>query len=408
MIACGDGLDIALAKQQVLVAIDVDFESRLRKEEHPVAILHQSHVGTGQQHICPDASLGGLCGGRWNQQTRSRLALRCTGNDHDEAIARQIDADGSFGNGVKVRGFGHRETSYRGSWCAGIVRAVDAEGLIDWAERMLKDSDAIDHWQKERERIEAEELLAFVLGHDFDLEDDIPLKAQAKFEPLVHRRVTGEPTQLIIGLCEFRGMQLKVGPGVFIPRDSSEFLAQQAIVRLKRRKGGVLVDMACGIGPVALAAAREVPSATVIGSDLSPEQIAMARANARRLGVKVKFVSGDMFASVPKTLLGKVDVISVHPPYVAKKELRELPDEIVKFEPKSVLSDGSADGLFLVQASVAASRSWLRPGGSLLIEVSPDRSKAVMREMRRGGLTDVKSSMDSGFKVTRVLSGKNP
>lgn len=288
------------------------------------------------------------------------------------------------------------------------MRAVDAEGLIDWAERVLKDSDAIDHWQKDRERIEAEELLAFVLGHDFDLVDDIPIKVQAKWEPLVHRRATGEPSQLIIGTVEFRGMTLKVGPGVFIPRDSSEYLAQQAIKRLKRRKEGVLVDMACGIGPVALAVSHEVPNAVVIGSDLSADQIRLARSNARTIGCSAKFVVGDLFEPVPKKLRGTVDVITLHPPYVAKTELKELPDEIVKFEPRSVLTDGSKDGLFLVKATVDAARAWLRKGGSLLIEVSPDRSKAVMREMRRGGLTDVKSSMDAGFKVTRVLSGKNP
>ena len=286
---------------------------------------------------------------------------------------------------------------------------MDAEGLIDWAERVLLDSEAIDHWQKERERIEAEELLMWVLGHDFELEDDISLADQAKFEPLIARRATGEPNQLITGVVDFRGMELIVHPGTFIPRDSSEFLARQAVKKLKRRKrGGVLVDMACGTGPVALAAANEVENVTVVGADLSPEAIKNARANARKLGLKAKFVESDLFSAVPVSLRGRVDVVTLHPPYVAKEEMEELPDEIRLFEPMIVLSDGSDDGLGLVHDTVAASLEWLRPGGSMMIEVSPDRSKSVAKAMRKGGLEDVESTTDKGFKVTRVLIGKNP
>jgi release factor glutamine methyltransferase len=288
------------------------------------------------------------------------------------------------------------------------VRAVDAEGVLDWAERRLVDSEAIDHWQKDRERIEAEELLAHALGKDFDLEDDVPLTAQAKFEKFIARRVKGEPNQLIIGSAEFRGMKLIVRPGTFIPRDSSEFLAEQAIRRLRKRKRPVLVDMACGVGPVALSVAHELKHASVIGADLSPEAIKTARANARALGLTVKFVESDLFAKVPAHVRGNVDVVSLHPPYVAKKEMKELPDEIRLYEPVIVLSDGSSDGLGLVHATVKASKQWLRPGGSLLIEVSPDRARAVTEAMKKGGLKEVKSTMDKGFKVTRVLVGKNP
>ena len=285
---------------------------------------------------------------------------------------------------------------------------VDAEGLIDWAERVLLDSDAIDHWQKERERIDAEELLEFALGHDFDLEDDVPLPVQGRFEKMVIRRATGEPTQLIKGYTEFRGLKLIQRPGTFTPRDSSEFLAEQAIKRIRRRKDPVVVDMACGTGPVALAVKHEVPAATVYGADIAADAIRDARANARKLGIGAKFVCGDMFQPLPKGLRGKVDAITIHPPYVAKGELRDLPDEIKLFEPVHVLTDGSKEGMGLVEMTVAAAPEWLGPGGWLLIEVSPDRARAVMSVMRRGGLEDVRSHMDKGFKVTRVLAGRNP
>jgi release factor glutamine methyltransferase len=283
---------------------------------------------------------------------------------------------------------------------------VDAEGLIDWAERVLSDSDAIDHWQTEAERIEAEELLTHVLGHDFDLEDDITLSQQGKFEKLVARRATGEPTQLIVGKVDFRGLDLMTRPGTFIPRDSSEYLAAQAIQRLRRRPKPVAIDLACGTGPVALSIKHEVKRSAVYGADLSVPSISLARANARKLKLGVTFVSGDLFKPLPPTIRGTVDVITLHPPYVGKNELRELPDEIRKFEPRGVLTDGSSEGLGLVEKTCAEAPGWLRPGGWLLIEVSPDRARAALSVMRKAGFKDLKSTMDRGFKVTRVLVGR--
>ncbi|MEX0990952.1 MAG: HemK/PrmC family methyltransferase [Actinomycetota bacterium] len=283
---------------------------------------------------------------------------------------------------------------------------MDAEGLIDWAERVLLDSEAIDHWQKERERIEAEELLAHVLGQDFDLEDDVPLAVQAKFEKSIARRAKGEPNQLIVGIAEFRGLDLIAKPGTFIPRDSSEFLAAEAIRRLKRKQLPVAVDMACGTGPVALAIANEVKGATVYGADLDPGSVRTARANARKLGLTVTFVRSDLFAGLPKRLRGSVDVVTLHPPYVARKEMEDLPDEIRLYEPVIVLTDGSDDGLGLVRGSAEQAKDWLKPGGVLLVEVSPDRARSVMSVLRKAGLTDVVSRKDKGFEVTRVITGR--
>lgn len=283
---------------------------------------------------------------------------------------------------------------------------MDVEGLLDWAQRVLLESDAIDHWQKGRERLEAEELLEHVLGRTFYLDDEMTPSDQARFEKAIGRRATGEPTALIKGFTDFRGLRLIQRPGTFVPRDSSEFLAAQAITRIHRRVGAVVVDMACGTGPVALAVKHEIPKATVYGADLSPDAITVARANARVLRLDVRFMCGNLFNPLPGKFRGEVDVVTLHPPYVGKRELRELPDEIVKFEPTLVLSDGSPRGLGLIERAVAEAPEWLRPGGWLLVEVSPDRARQVMSVMRRGDFRDVRSTVDRGFKVTRVLVGR--
>jgi release factor glutamine methyltransferase len=285
---------------------------------------------------------------------------------------------------------------------------VRARRVIDGAVRTLKASPSIDHWQKGRERIEAEDLLGFVLGEDPDPTDAVSDRDRRRFERLVERRAGGEPIPYIKGFTEFRGIELTVVPGVFVPRDSSEFLAEQAIRRLRRRKKPVLVDLATGGGTIALSVADEVPGTAVYGTDLSVDAIRLARKNAKRLDLHARFVAGDLFEALPRKLRGRVDVITLHPPYVARDEIETLPDEIREWEPVHTLTDRSADGLGLIRRSVREAPDWLRPGGWLLMEVDPDRAREVIPVYRRGGFRDVRSTKGGPLRVTRVIVGRNP
>jgi release factor glutamine methyltransferase len=288
------------------------------------------------------------------------------------------------------------------------MRRVNAGKLTDRAVKTLKASTSIDHSQRGRERIEAEELLNFALGveEDPDPSVEVPGKVRRSFEAMVERRVTGEPISFITGFAEFRGLELIAEPGSFVPRHSSEFLAEQAIRRLRRRKRPVHVDLATGVGTIALAVANEVPKATVYGADLSEDAVKLARKNAKGLGLKATFRAGDMFDGLPKKIAGTVDVITLHPPYVPRGEVKDLPDEVRKWEPKHTLTDSSVDGLGLVVRAAEESERWLRPGGWLLIEVSPDRTKEVRRVMRAAGLREIASTKGGELKVTRVVVGR--
>src|SRR3954447_3573869 len=205
---------------------------------------------------------------------------------------------------------------------------MKARTLIRQGTARLKDSPAIDHWQKGREQIESEILLFDLLGEEPDPDDKIAAKQQRTFEEWIERRFTGEPVAHITGTTEFKGLDLVVEPGVFAPRASSEWLPEQAIRRLRKRKKPVHVDLASGMGTIALAVSSEVPKAEVFGAELSDEGVKLARKNARHLGVNAKFGVGDLFDPVPKKFRGRVDVITIHPPYVANDEVAGLPDEI--------------------------------------------------------------------------------
>ncbi len=280
--------------------------------------------------------------------------------------------------------------------------------LLDHAVTTLKASPAIDHWQKGRERIEAEDLLGFVIGEEPDPSDRIGSRAEKEFLALVARRAEGEPIPYIKGFTEFRGLELLVEPGTFVPRDSSEFLAEQAVRRLRRRKSPVHVDLATGAGTIALAVANEVPTATVYGTDLSGEAVALAKKNARHLKVRARFVTGDLFAALPQKLRGAVDVITIHPPYVAKDEIDDLPDEIRAWEPVHTLTDHSDDGLGIVRRTAEEAPRWLRPRGWLLMETDPDRARDVRKVLTRAGYRDVASTKGGDLRVTRVIVGRRP
>src|SRR5438034_5901397 len=254
------------------------------------------------------------------------------------------------------------------------ARALLKEGIAT-----LKASEAIDHWQKGRDKIEAEDLLGFVIGDYPDPGDRIPDRARREYLELIERRAAGEPIPYIKGFTEFRGLELISEPGVFVPRDSSEFLAEQAVRRLRKRRSPVHVDLATGAGTIALSVANDVPNATVYGTDLSEDAVKLARRNARSLGLKVRFATGDVFGGLPKKIKGTVDVITVHPPYVAEHEVEELPDEIKDWEPVHTLTDSSEDGLGFVRRTVDEAPDWLDRKGWLLMETDPDRARDVGR-----------------------------
>ena len=280
--------------------------------------------------------------------------------------------------------------------------------LLDEAERVLKASERIDHPHAGKERFDGEELLEFIMGRPPRGREEIPAPTVRRFRRLVERRASGEPVAYITRSAKFRGLTLEVRPGGFIPRESTEFMAFQAIRRLRPRRRPVHVDLATGVGPVALAVADAIRRGRVYGVDISPSALTQARRNAARLKLRnVTFLRGDLFAPLPKRLTGAVDVITVHPPYVPTGELRDLPEEITRFEPKESITDFSRTGMRLLERTAAEAPRWLTSDGWLLVEVSPDRSRSVMSLLRGAGFRDIRSTIGP-VKFTRVIVGRAP
>ncbi|HEY7874260.1 MAG TPA: HemK/PrmC family methyltransferase [Actinomycetota bacterium] len=279
--------------------------------------------------------------------------------------------------------------------------------LIDVGHRVLADSTHIfeDHDNKQ----EARDLLAHCLGVDeADLDDGVepPRRTRERYLSMVTRRAAGEPFPFLVGSIEFYGLELKVKPGPFVPRPSSELTVEWAVKRLRRRRDPVAVDVCTGAGPIALGIAHEVESAQVWGLDIDRSGLAQARSNAKRLGIdNVRFAAGDLYDALPRSLSGGVDVITGHVPYVPVDELDDLPTEVRGFEPVHTLTDHSGDGLDLMRRAVGEAPEWLKPGGWLLLELSEDIADDIESMCVDAGFEDVGTISDDD-KLSVVVEGR--
>ena len=183
----------------------------------------------------------------------------------------------------------------------------------------------------------------------------------AAFEALCQRRLTREPLQYILGEQLFLGRSFQVDHRVLIPRPETELLAERAIAALKGFSGTPdALDLCCGSGCLGISLALEVPAARVDAADLSPEALAVAKANAERLGAGVTFYQGDLWQAVGSR---RYALIVSNPPYIPEEACAALQPEVMR-EPAMALR-GGADGLDFYRRIAAGRGEHLLPGGVL-------------------------------------------
>ena len=200
----------------------------------------------------------------------------------------------------------------------------------------------------------------------------------ATLEAWLARREQGEPPAWITGRIDFCGRGLRVAPGVYVPRRQSEELARRAAALLP--PSGRAVDLCTGAGALASHLQHEVPNAFVVGVDLDPVAAACARSNG------VPTLVADLGAALHGD--GTFDVITAVAPYVPTDELRLLPSDVQRYEPRAAL-DGGDDGLDLVRRVVEAASRLLRPSGWVLIEVGGDQDDALASTFEMNGFDPV-------------------
>ena len=257
------------------------------------------------------------------------------------------------------------------------------------------------------DRLDAQLLLAHHLGRDrgWLLAHDDDLLAPdvlVRFDTDVRQRADGVPLAYITGVREFHGLTLQVSPAVLDPRPDTETLVDWALQVLQDAQEAepAVVDLGTGSGAVALAIAHRCPRARVTATDLSDDALAVASANARRLGLAMAFASGPWWSAVPGQ---RFSLAVSNPPYIAGDD-PHLP--ALRHEPLLALTPGG-DGLDAIRAIVAGAAPALLPGAWLLIEHGWNQAEAVCALLRAAGFIDVQSRQDLAGHA-RCSGGRRP
>ena len=231
---------------------------------------------------------------------------------------------------------------------------------------------------------------------------DAPADFGERYTELVARRAAREPLQHIIGTAPFYGVDLAVGPGVFIPRPETEILAEWAVRKLiDAPPAPTVVDLGSGTGALAIAVARARPDANVYAVERSEAARAYLQRNVEKLAPQVNVVAGDM--TDPELLAGiGADVVVTNPPYVP--ETPELQAEVYADPHEAVFS--GADGMAAIRGLVPVVKQMLKDGGAVGIEHDDTTSEAVQAELRAGGFADVRALEDLTGRARFVTASK--
>lgn len=235
-------------------------------------------------------------------------------------------------------------------------------------------------------------LLAHVLGVDhlrLGLIDSVGPDDRDRFLDLIERRATREPLQHLTGVASFLGLDLAVGPGVFVPRPETELLASWAIEQARAVPEPVVIDLCTGSGAIAAAVASAVPDARVVAVELDPGAHDWAAQNLAGTGVDLRL--GDA-AEAGHDLDGTVDVVVANPPYIPLAAWESVTPEARDHDPDLALFSGD-DGLDLIRALESVARRLLKPGGVVGIEHAEAQGGEIPG-LFAGHWTDVRDHRD--------------
>lgn len=237
-------------------------------------------------------------------------------------------------------------------------------------------------------------------------EEDLDDEGVARLATLVEQRLSGIPLAHLTGRQHFMGLELLAGTGALIPRMETEIMARAALAAargLADARGSITaLDVCTGGGNVALAIAVHEPRSTVLASDLAPEAVALARANAKHLGVagRVDLREGDMFGAFRSgEFLGKIDLVTCNPPYISSAKVGLMDPEVSRHEPRRAF-DGGVFGVTILTRLIHEAPEFLKPRSFLCFEVGLGQGKAIARLLERAGpYRDIAPIVDGAGEV---------
>jgi release factor glutamine methyltransferase len=273
----------------------------------------------------------------------------------------------------------------------------------------------------------AELLLMFTLGCDRTYlygypERELTDEERSRYDDALAHRSQGIPAQYITGHQEFWGMDFIVSPAVLIPRPETEHVVERVLELIKEHVGAdalvragehgspsvaashmQIVDVGTGSGCIAVALAKELPGAEIHATDISPEALEIAEANAARhqLTGRIQFHDTDLLSKLQPEYF---DFVVSNPPYVGESEEDSVQLEVRKFEPRGAVFAGPT-GTEVIERLIPQAREALKPGGWLVMEIGGTIAKQVQTLLAEWENVQITNDLQG---IPRVASAQKP
>ena len=236
-----------------------------------------------------------------------------------------------------------------------------------------------------------------------------------RLSEMQQRLLKGEPVQYVLGVADFGPHQLQVATGVLIPRPETYELCEEIVKDFSKSSHSPLriLDLGTGSGCIACTLAAELPAAEMTACDISAEALAIAKENARKLDVSVRFVQGDMLALdhseelAPERIKISWDVIVSNPPYICMEEAALMEPHVLEHEPHQALFVPDDDPLLFYRAIADYATKTLRHGGTLYLELNAHHAEDCQQLFIQNGFADVRL-MEDQFGKLRFLKATRP
>lgn len=254
-------------------------------------------------------------------------------------------------------------------------------------------------------QLDARLLLEEVCGTDHNTllchgDREVSEAEEEQYRKALEQRAVHVPLQHLLGYQNFMGLRFQVNEHVLIPRQDTEILVEEAMRYL--HDGMRILDLCTGSGCILLSLLRYSNDCEGVGVDISQEALQVAAQNAELLGIKADFLKSDLYEKVT----GKFDLLVSNPPYIERKVIPTLMEEVREYDPYIAL-DGGEDGLDFYRRIIGGAQDYLKRGGQILMEIGSGQAKAVSELLREAGFKEIDVCRDFAG-LDRVVSGRLP
>lgn len=254
-------------------------------------------------------------------------------------------------------------------------------------------------------QLDARLLLEEVCGTDHNTllchgDREVSEAEEEQYRKALEQRAVHVPLQHLLGYQDFMGLRFQVNEHVLIPRQDTEILVEEAMRYL--HDGIRILDLCTGSGCILLSLLHYSNDCEGTGVDISKEALQVAALNAELLGIKADFLKSDLYEKVT----GKFDLLVSNPPYIERKVIPTLMEEVREYDPYIAL-DGGEDGLDFYRRIIGGAQDYLKRGGQILMEIGSGQAQAVSELLREAGFKEIDVCRDFAG-LDRVVSGRLP